>query len=75
MAYEDTALTDQPDGSRDQRGLVSVGHEATHQLHGKPQERGRFFLYKFAVHRSRTNRFPIEDMNIPGDVIARGQRS
>ena len=28
MAYEDIALTDQPDGSHDQRAPISVGHEA-----------------------------------------------
>ena len=72
MAYENIALTDQPDGSHDQRWPISVGHEAAHEIDGKTQERSGFFAHKFAVHRSRTNGFPVEDVNMSGDVIARG---
>ena len=73
MTYEDIALTDQPDGGHDQRGLIGIGHEAPHQIDGKPQERSRFFAYKLAIYRSRMDGFPVENVDIPGDVVARRQ--
>ena len=74
MAYENSALTDQPDGGHNQRALIGVGHEAAHEIDGKPQERSRFFADKLAIDRSRTYGFPVENVDIPGDVVARGKR-
>ena len=74
MPYEDIALTDQPDGSHDQRGPIGIGHETAHEIDGKPQEWSRFLAYEPTIHRSRTDGFPVEDVDIPGDVVARGQR-
>jgi len=74
MAYEDIALTDQPHGSHDQCGPIGIGHEAAHKIDGKAQKWSRFFAYEPTIHRSRTDRFPVQDVDIPGDVVARGQR-
>ena len=35
MAYEDRALTDQPDGSYDQRRPISIGHKTAHEIDRK----------------------------------------
>jgi hypothetical protein len=74
MADENIALTNQPDGGHGQRSPIGIGHEAPHEVDGKTEEWSCFFAYKFAVHCSRTNRFPVEDVNKPGDVVARGKR-
>jgi hypothetical protein len=36
MAYEDIALTDQPNGRHNQRRPISIGHEAAQEINGKP---------------------------------------
>ena len=74
VPYEYGALTDQPDGGHDQRALIGLGHEAPHEVDGKPQERSRLFADKLAIDRSRTNGFPVENVDIPGDVVARRKR-
>jgi hypothetical protein len=74
MAYEDTALTVQPDRSHDQRGPVGVRHEALHQIDSKPEERSRLFAYKLAIDRSRPDCLPVENVNISGDIVFRRQR-
>ena len=45
-----------------------------HEIDCKPQERSCFLAHEFAVYRGGTDGFPIEDVDIPADVIARGQR-
>ena len=74
IADENGALTDEPDSGHGERALIGIRHEAAHEVDGKSKEWSCFFAHKFAVHRSRTNGFPVEDVNISGDVIARGQR-
>ena len=74
IAYENGALTDEPDGGHSQRALIGLGHEAPHQIDRKPQEWSRFFTYKVAVYLGRLDGFPVENVDIPGDVVARGQR-
>ena len=74
MPYDNIALTDQPDGSHDQCGPIGIGHEAAHKIDGKAQKWSRFFAYEPTIHRMRTDRFPLQDVDIPGDVVARGQR-
>src|SRR5690242_6927435 len=75
MTYEDTALTVQPDCSHDQRRPIGVGYEAPHEINSKPQERSRFFAYKLPIDRSRPDCFPVENVNISGDIVFRRQGS
>jgi hypothetical protein len=70
MAYEDIALTDQPDGSHDRHWPIGFAHEAAHKIDGKAQKCS-IFAYEFAVHRSRTDRFPVKDVDITRDVVVR----
>ena len=74
IAYENRALTDEPDSGHSQRALIGLGHEAPHQIDRKPQEWSRFFAYKLAVYRIGLDGFPVENVDIAGDIVARGQR-
>src|SRR5262245_40686607 len=74
MAYDDITLADQPDGGHDERRPIGVRHEAPHQIKRKPEEWSRFFAYKLAIYRSWTDGFPVKNVDISGDVVARRQR-
>ena len=40
IAYENRALTDEPDRSHDQRALVGLGKEPPHEINGERHEGG-----------------------------------
>ena len=73
MANENGTLTDQPDGGHNQRALIGLRHEAPHEIDCKSQERSCFFAYKLAIYRSWTDGFPVQNVDISGDVVARRQ--
>ena len=58
--------------------MISVGRSASGMKRctrstAKPRKGCRLFAYKLAIDRSRTDRFPVQNVNISGDIVARRQ--
>ena len=74
IADKYVTLTHQPNGSHRQSALIRFGQKSAHEINGKTHERSCLFAYEFTVHHGGLNNFPVQDVNVPADVVAGGQR-
>src|SRR5208282_6424800 len=74
VAHEYAALADEPDGGDHKRALIRIGQKAMHQVDGRAHERRRFLADELAEDRRRTHRFPVEDAEVPTELVAPNQR-
>src|SRR5690349_17899334 len=74
IAQEDATLPKEPHRCDCYSAVISIWHEATHQIGGEAEEWRGLFGDQTAEYRGRLHGFPIEDAHMAAVFVAAQQR-